>query len=445
MDRSFRARLAAIPLLLAVTAGALTNNVVAVPLVQISHELDIEVSAGALLITASTLGLAVFMPLAGWMADRFGHRRILVLCLSSFLLSVVGAALAPTFNMLLLCRLWQGLSLAVVPPAVMRVLPELFATTSRGKALGLWAAANGVGQALAPPLGGLVADAFGWRAIFWGMIPIIVVTLGLMFFVPQTDSDPQPKSFDLKGSILLSLGIAGLLTLLSLQANDPGHSLGFSLLAGITGVGALVLFPRHIRSTRNPFVPPALFRSVSFVSSSFSGYVQMFCLTIVMLATPIYLTAAEVSLSETGLILLTVTLAMAGLAPFTGALTARLGYRVVIRVGMVILCLTLGSLLLIVANHTLSLILIGSVLLLLGSGIAFVQSPSAVGASRSIQGQSGSSLGLFNAVRFSGAASGAAATALLLDTPLGMPGLFAIGILVALIALVMTFWNGKLL
>lgn len=433
-----RRRLAVAALLLTVFVGALTNNVVAVPLEEISRSLGVDVSTGALVATVSTLGLAVFMPLAGWAADRFGRRLVLMLCLCSLLLSVAGAALASSFGMLLVCRLMQGVSLAAVPPTVMRMLPDLFQANSRGKALGLWAAANGMGQAVAPPLGGIVADAFGWRAIFWMIVPLILIALSLMCVVPR--AEPQGGRFDIWGAAALSVGIAGVLGLLTSQSDASVRSGALTAAFAIAGFGALAVFWRHVNAVEVPFISPDLLRSSRFVWSSAAGFVQMFCLTVALLATPVHLLAEPGrSMSEVGLLLLTVTAAMAGLGPLAGGLAGRHGCRRVIRWGLVLLCIALGTLAVGSFQGVRSLALFGLALFLLGVGVAFVQSPAAVGASSAIRGRSGSSLGLFNTIRFSGAASGGAMTSVLLGTGLGIAGLFVLAIVVAIAAFALTF------
>ena len=175
-------------LLGATVLGTISNNIVNVPLRQIIADFGAPVTQGVLIASASVLVLAVAMPLTGWVSDRLGRRRTLVLALSVLLVGTIGAALAPTLALLVVSRGLQGLGCAAVPTAVMGTLARTFPPERRNRVMGAWGAANGIGQAIGPPVGGFIADAFGWRAIFGALIPVTMGVLVLTLRVVPRDS-----------------------------------------------------------------------------------------------------------------------------------------------------------------------------------------------------------------------------------------------------------------
>src|SRR6478672_955682 len=161
-------------LLGATVLGTISNNIVNVPLRRIIADFGAPVTQGVLVASASVLVLAIAMPLTGWISDRLGRRRTLIIALSVLLAGTVGATFAPTLWLLVASRGLQGLGCAAVPTAVMGMLARSFPPERRNRVMGAWGAANGIGQAVGPPIGGLVADAFGWRAIFGALVPVTI-------------------------------------------------------------------------------------------------------------------------------------------------------------------------------------------------------------------------------------------------------------------------------
>ncbi|MDA8291412.1 MAG: MFS transporter, partial [Actinomycetota bacterium] len=161
-----------VPLLCGTFVGTLNNNVMNAPLRLVVASLHVNVSSGALVVVSFPLALAVAMPLAGWLADRVGRKRLFVASVLALCATSVGASLAPDAAALVVLRVLQGMSSAAILPCVMGIVTDVYEPARRGRALGLWAAANGLGQTVGPPLGGLVASSIGWRFVF---SPAIVV------------------------------------------------------------------------------------------------------------------------------------------------------------------------------------------------------------------------------------------------------------------------------
>lgn len=150
-------------LLAGTLVGTVSNNVVNVPLDAIIGEFDASLGNGVFVVVGFLVCFAATIPLAGWFGDRFGRRRVYCAALLATAVCAVGAATAPSLPLLIAWRSVGGVAAAAFAPAVMGLLARMFSGARRGRAMGAWASVNGIGQAVGPSLGGLVADHWGWR------------------------------------------------------------------------------------------------------------------------------------------------------------------------------------------------------------------------------------------------------------------------------------------
>jgi MFS family permease len=245
-----------VALLGATVLGTISNNIVNVPLRQITADFGAPVTQGVLIASASVLVLAVAMPLTGWISDRLGRRRTLVLALSVLLVGTVGAAMAPNLTSMVLSRGLQGLGCAAVPTAVMGTLARSFAPERRNRVMGAWGAANGIGQAIGPPVGGLVADAFGWRAIFGALIPLTLAVLVLTLRVVPRDAG-QGARIEWVGAGALTVGVALLMTAAT-AAPQPGVPVWTVAVGAALGLLSLAVFVVSGLRQAAPFIDPRL-------------------------------------------------------------------------------------------------------------------------------------------------------------------------------------------
>ncbi len=402
-----------VPLLSGTVVGTLNNNIVNVPLREIMGALHVELSRGALVVVAFNLSLAVFMPFAGWTADRLGRRRVFIASMLAVGASSLGAALASSLTLLVAFRVLQGLSAAAILPCVMGLITDLYGQERRGRALGWWAAANGFGQTVGPPLGGVLASWLSWRWIFAPTLPIVAfAALGARRLVPK--SAPRAMPLDWRGAALLTVGVALAISSVTVVPQVGIRSPLVWVLATIA-LGALVAFAASSRRRRAPFLDPRLIREPSFLRSSLAAFAQMFCLGATLLAVPLALTrSGHESPATVGLVVFALPATMTLLAPVAGIAAERFGTRRVLRAGMGVL----------VAAQLLCVAAVGggaplgavlACLAAVGVGVAFVQTPAAAGATRSEAGRLGTGLGVFNLLRFAGSALGAAWVAVALS------------------------------
>lgn len=412
--------------------GTLSNNIVNVPLPAILADFDAPLSSGVFVVVGFLLTFTATMPVVGWIGDRFGRRRVYCAALIGTAVCAIGAATAPTLPVLIAWRCLGGVVAAAFGPAVMGLLTWMFSGERRGRAVGLWASVNGIGQAVGPTTGGFIADAWGWRWVFVPLVPVAVAGLiGTLRHVP--DYPGTRMRFDLLGAAGLTIG-SGLLILGIALVPWPG---AWVFMAA--AVVVLAAFVWHCLRVDDPFVQVRLIVESRFVRSSLAAFAMMFSLGAILLAIPLYLVAGDRSASVAGLVLLVVPTTMVVLGPVVGRYFDRLGPRRVLRTGLVLLAA--GQLGLAGAvSQDLPLVWLLAALALAGIGIAFVQTPAATGATRSPAGAQGTGLGLYNLIRFSGSGMGAAWVAIAVGMA-GYPLVFAVAAAVVALGLLGSFFG----
>lgn len=427
---------AAAALLLVTITGTMSNNIINVPLRRVAADFDQPVAYAVLCVSAFTLMLAISLPLTGWLGDRLGRKRVLVASLALMCVSQVAAALAPSLPFLIVMRALQGLGCSAIPPLVMGILMVVY-PESRGRLMGAWAAANGVGQAIGPPVGGVLADYFGWRSVF---VLVAVLSLLALTVIQATVPHLAPRDtpFHVAGAVLLTAG-AGLLLLGATMLSQPSVPVWLDASLALGGVALLAGFLVVSHGNPRALIPLRLAAEVRFVRSCFAAFAQMFLLGTSLVAIPLVLTGPMgLSYSSSGLLFFALPVMMAVSAPLVGRAAEQGSPRVVLRVGLLLMVIAAGLTAMAVSAEKPGVGMVVGCLVLGGVAMAMVQTPAATGATRSPAGAYGAALGLFNLMRFSGMTAGAAWVGLL--TPLGaMPLVFVGALVLAAVALGISF------
>src|SRR6266550_5955297 len=157
------------------------------------------------------LGESAFLILAGWLTDVHGRRRIFTLGLTAFGASSLLSGLAPSLEWLIVLRLLQGISGALIVPGSLALVTASFSGEEQGRAFGVWSGASAGVAVLGPMLGGLLVDALSWRAVFLINVPLVLVALWLTRrYVGEGRAAAPSGSLDLPGTVLTALALAGL-------------------------------------------------------------------------------------------------------------------------------------------------------------------------------------------------------------------------------------------
>jgi MFS family permease len=424
---------------IAVVAGTfisvLNTTVINVPLGQIARDLRVSVVDASLIITATLITYAMFLPLGDWLGARFGRRNVYCAAVAVLGITSLICSLANSLPSLIAMRIVQGMASAAVVPSVMTILAALYLPAERPRALSAWATANSAGQAVGPPLGGLLTAMVGWRFVF---LPTpVIAALAVAAAVRYLPYDaPVPKVLEWRGATVL---VFAALLLLSSVAAIPQLGVASPIVIGAAAAGIVctAAFVFAIKHAGRPFVSPLAFAERSYRTSCIGVTGATIVLGLSLVALPLYLTQAlGVSVEVAGFISLSQPLAMAILAPVTSRIVLLHGSGRTIQFGLLALFFGSFAIVALIALHAGAVAFVPA-LIIIGGALAVQYTAGAVGTTTSVAGRVGAGIGLFNLLRIAGFAVGAALVAIALhydSTAYGTIFLIAPGIvLVALI------------
>jgi EmrB/QacA subfamily drug resistance transporter len=319
----------------------LDGTVVNVALPDIGRDLGASTSDLQWVLNGYLLTLASLILLGGSLGDRLGRRRIFVLGVGLFTAASLLCAIAPNAEMLIFARLLQGIGGALLTPGSLAMIEASFRPGDRARAIGAWSGLGGVATALGPLLGGYLVDAVSWRAIFLINLPLGIFVMAMAArHVPETRDPTASGRLDVGGAALVGLGLAGT-TYALIEA--PGKGAGPAILVtAIGGVVALVAFLLHERRTANPMMPLGIFSSRQFSAANLVTFVVYAALGGVFFLLVAFL---QISLGYSpiaaGAASLPLTALMLLLSARSGALAQRIGARVPLTIGPLVIAVGL--------------------------------------------------------------------------------------------------------
>jgi EmrB/QacA subfamily drug resistance transporter len=218
-----------------------------------------------------TLSLAVFIPISGWMADRFGTRRVFASAIGLFTLGSLLCGLSTNIQILVACRILQGCGGAMMVPVGRLTLVRAFAKSELVRAMAFVSIPGLIGPMLGPIAGGLIVAYFHWRVIFFVNLPIGLIGLVLVYLHLPDYREKRTHPLDLIGLILFGSGIALLSYVLEVFGE---HTLSTTEIVGLLAISFTLLagYGLHGSRTRYPLLSLKLFRIRTFrtaVSGSF--------------------------------------------------------------------------------------------------------------------------------------------------------------------------------
>jgi EmrB/QacA subfamily drug resistance transporter len=204
--------------------------------------------------------LAALLILAGALADYFGRRRVFAIGLVGFGVTSILCALAPTLELLVVFRIFQGAAGALLVPGSIAIITALFDGPARSRAFGIWAAGTSAATLLAPFVGGTLVDNVGWRVAFLINIPLIIPALWATFrHMPETRDERATGRFDWLGAIVAVLAVGGI-SFGSIRGQEKQWQDAVAFAAIGVGLVSLVAFPILMARRPQPLVPLGLFR-----------------------------------------------------------------------------------------------------------------------------------------------------------------------------------------
>ena len=315
----------------------LDGTVVNVALPDIGRDLGASTSALQWVLNGYLLTLASLILLGGSLGDRYGRRRVFVLGVMVFTAASLLCAIAPSSGFLVAARLLQGIGGALLTPGSLAMIEASFRPADRARAIGAWSGLGGVATAIGPLLGGYLVQAVSWRAIFLINLPLgLLVAAMATRRVPETRDPAASGRLDFRGATLVGLGLAGT-TYALIEGPEKGMA-GAVALAGVGGVLALVAFLLAEHASPNPMMPLGMFSSRQFSAANLVTFVVYAALGGVFFLLVAFL---QISLGYSpiaaGAASLPVTLLMLLFSARAGALAQRIGARIPLTVGPLVI------------------------------------------------------------------------------------------------------------
>ncbi len=231
-------------------------------------------------LTSYVVAAAVMTAPVGWLATRFGIKKLLLICVTGFTVASMLCGIAQSIEEMVLFRVLQGMFGAALVPLSQSVMFEIYPPERRGWAMSLWGMGVMIGPIMGPILGGVLTEYYSWRWVFFINLPVGIVTvIGIATFMAETEGN-RALSFDWLGFAALSIAIGALQLLL-----DRGEQLGWFdsneiVLMAIVSVVAFYFFVAHSLTTEKPFISIEIFRDRNFII----GLVFMFVCGVMLVA-----------------------------------------------------------------------------------------------------------------------------------------------------------------
>jgi len=296
----------------------------------------------AWVLTSYIVASAIMTPPTGFLAARFGRKRLFTWIVTGFVVSSMLCGAATSLTELVVFRLLQGMFGAGLVPLSQAVILDAWPRERHGQAMAIWGIGVMVGPILGPTLGGYLTEYHSWRWIFYINLPFgIMALLGILAFVPETELDRE-RPFDLFGFTLLSLGIGALQLMLDRgETKDWFSSNEIVIEAALSGL-FIYMFIVHMFTAKRPFLEPGLFRDRNFlVGLSLIFIISIILLTTITLLPPFMQNLMGYSVIDTGYILAPRGMGTMTAMMMVGILSRRVDARWMILTGLILTVISL--------------------------------------------------------------------------------------------------------
>jgi len=357
--------------------AVLDSTIVNVSLPKIMSSFGVGLSTIQWVITAYMLAMAAMLPTSGWLADKFGYKKVYFWGLFMFTFGSFLCGMSNDETTLILSRVIQGLGAGMIQPLGMAIIVREFPLRQRGLALGFWSIAAAASVSFGPMIGGYLVDNFSWQLIFDVNVPVGILALLFTVVIQREFVSPNARKFDYVGFISVIIFLPVLLYALSegnAQTNSAGWSAPYILACFAISAIALAVFLTQELTTQYPLLDLRLLKDRNFGMSN----VLMLVFSIGMFGStfllPLYLqNSLGYTALQSGAVFLPVGIIQGFMSPLSGWFSDKLNARIPIMVGVSVLAfsLFLNSNLSFLTEHS----LIMTTLYLRGLGMGMIFTP----------------------------------------------------------------------
>jgi EmrB/QacA subfamily drug resistance transporter len=247
----------------------LDGTVLATALPSMAHELGVSAPSLSIALTSYLISLAIFIPVSGRIADRFGARTVFRSAIVAFILGSIACASAPNVGFLVAARFFQGVGGALMLPVGRLVLMRSVEKRDLIQATSWVLIPAIIGPIMGPPLGGFIVTYLNWRWIFYINVPIGILGVVLVSLFIANSRGEVPERTDYGGILLSSLSLGLMLFGFELASHDGMLNMALALLA--TGGLLGLLYVRHARVTPHPILDISLMKIPTYGTSVIAG------------------------------------------------------------------------------------------------------------------------------------------------------------------------------
>ena len=295
-------------------------------------------------LTAYMLALAVMLPTSGWLADRFGYKRVYFLGLFLFTLGSFLCGMSPNEDVLIFSRVIQGLGAGCLMPVGMAIITREFPAEKRGVALGFWSIASAASVSFGPLIGGYLVDRFSWPLIFDVNVPIGIAGMLATAIIQKEYKNKHVGPFDPIGFLAVTIFLPFLLYALTegnASTNSGGWSSPVVLICFAISILSFVIFISAELIVEHPLIDLRLLKDYNFSISNIVTFIfgiGMFGSTFLL---PLYLqNSLGYTALQAGAVFLPVGIIQGFVAPIAGILTTKINPKILIIGGALTLALT---------------------------------------------------------------------------------------------------------
>ena len=318
--------------------SVLDSTIVNVGLPKIMANFGVSLDQIEWVLTAYLLALAVMLPISGWLADRFGHKKVYFWGMTLFTLGSAFCGMAGNEQVLILARIFQGMGAGAIMPIGMAIVSREFPPEQRGVALGFWAIAAAGSVSFGPLIGGYLIDKFSWPLIFEVNVPFGLIAMFATFLIQREYKSEKVRRFDPVGFFSIVIFLPVLLYALTegtARGNSEGWSAPYILFCFAISAIALVVFVVTELHVKDPFIDLKLLKERNF---GFSNLI-VFIFGIGMFGTPFILplylqNSMGWSAIQAGAVFLPVGIIQGMMAPLSGRLMSKINPKFIILTGV---------------------------------------------------------------------------------------------------------------